>query len=159
MSTISFDIARKQGRNSILSRETLFRYLTFLASIVGIFSLALLLITALVNALGLKAADLSWYVCYLLIVLSPLLAFSWYCTKHQEVGKVATRTIGIIIGGALFGTFLLIIFILLDPQIAFVYFTFAILPTLIVWSYAQSQQKQSIYLSLASLPFSFPDIS
>ena len=151
MSTISFDIARKQGRNSILSRETLFRYLTFLASIVGIFSLALLLITALVNALGLKTADLSWYVCYLLIVLSPLLAFSWYCTKHQEVGKVATRTIGIIIGGALFGTFLLIIFILLDPQIAFVYFTFAILPTLIVWSYVQSQQKQSIYLSLAPI--------
>ncbi|HIJ13032.1 MAG TPA: hypothetical protein HA275_04805, partial [Halobacteriales archaeon] len=151
METTKFDIKRKQSSSSIFSREVLFHYLAFVASIVGILSLALLLATALFNALGLKTADLSWYLCYILIVLSPLLAFSWYCKRNPAVGKVATRAVGILVGGTLFGTLLLVIFILLDPQIAFLYFTFTVLPTSIVWFYARSHQKQSVYLSFSPL--------
>ena len=146
METTKFDIKRKQGSSSIFSREVLFHYLAFAASIVGILSLALLLATALFNAFGLKTADLFWYLCYILIVLLPLLAFSWYCKKNPAVGKVAIRAVGILVGGTLFGTLLLVIFILLDPQIAFLYFTFTVLPTSLVWFYARSQQKQSVYL-------------
>ncbi|HII52000.1 MAG TPA: phosphate ABC transporter permease PstA [Halobacteriales archaeon] len=151
METTKFDIKRKQHSSSIFSREVLFHYLAFAASIVGILSLALLLATALFNAFGLKTADLFWYLCYILIVLLPLLAFSWYCKKNPAVGKVAIRAVGILVGGTLFGTLLLVIFILLDPQIAFLYFTFTVLPTSLVWFYARSQQKQSVYLSFAPL--------
>ena len=145
----SLNIEKKKGVFSLFSRDVLFQHLAFISSIIGIVSLTLLLFTALFNALGLKHADILWYICFILTILIPLAFFTLYCTKNPEVGQVATRVFGILFGGILLGSFLFLIFLIFDPKIALNYLIFIILPTFLTWH--KFRYSKSLYLKFIPL--------
>jgi phosphate transport system permease protein len=106
------------------------------ASWLGIVVLAWLLFMVVVDAFGLAAASLDWYLGALVGFASPLvvyggvLARSYPTLRWTAIRATVIPPASLVFSGALF-----VLFLVFDPFLPFVYYTTGVIPALVVYWY------------------------
>src|SRR6056297_1791214 len=108
---------------------TVFKYLTFGASLVGIFALGVLLAYVFWDALGLDSAGTAWYLTYTVTLLAPLVGFLAYARDRPEVTAGALEVVGLTLaGGMLSFAAIIVLIVIAGPQVWFTYFLTVVAP-------------------------------
>jgi phosphate transport system permease protein len=111
------------------SKGIVFEYATFLASILGIASLAVLLAYVVWDAFGLEAAEPAWYALLLATVVVPTGGFIAYTRRDPLAGETALELASTAMAGVLGGFGLVAILdVIAGPQVWFAYFVTVIGP-------------------------------
>ncbi|MFB6117248.1 phosphate ABC transporter permease PstA [Halosegnis sp.] len=132
------------------ARGVVFEYVTFVASVFGIASLAVLLGYVVWDAFGLENAAPAWYGIFLLVVVGPVVGFLLYARRDPLASEVALEVTATALGGLLAGTALVIVLdIIAGPGVWFAYFLTVILPVAGLGLYAR--QSEAGWVGLAIL--------
>ena len=121
-------------------RGTVFRYVAMGASWLGIVVLAGLLLRVVVDAFGLTTAGPTWYTVYGVTVIVPLVALTALGLRDRTFGLVALRAVVVPVAGTFFAAALVVLFVVLNPQVLFTYYTTAILPGVLVFLWARRNE-------------------
>ncbi|EJN58702.1 phosphate ABC transporter permease PstA [Halogranum rubrum] len=130
----------------------LFEYLSLGASLLGILSLAALLVYVAVDAFGLEAADPLWFLIYFVTLVVPTLGFVGYGVKNRAVGTVGGTSLLYLLGGLAATLALSILFIIFDAQQWLLVYTVGVLPAALVYIYGRMKEWQQASL-LAPIVF------
>lgn len=123
-------------------RGVVFKYLSFLASVIGIVALGVLLAYVAWDAFGLDAAEPAWYGAFTLFVIAPNVAFLEYARRDPLAGHVALEHVSVALGGLLAGFGVLAILdIIAGPNVWLAYFATVLAPIagLLLYSRARSE--------------------
>ncbi|MDS0283637.1 phosphate ABC transporter permease PstA [Haloarcula onubensis] len=132
-------------------RGTVFRYLTFGASLVGILALGVLLAYVFWDALGLDTAGTTWYLTYTVTLLAPLLGFLAYARDKPEVTAGALELVGLTLaGGMLSFAAIIVLLVIAGPQVWFTYFLTVVAPVIGLFLYGQ-YDREATWVGLAML--------
>jgi phosphate transport system permease protein len=116
------------GRVSRL-KGVVFRYITFLASVVGVVALGILLAYVSWDAFGLDAAEPAWYGVLVAFVVAPAVGFLAYTKRNPLAGHVALELVSTFLGGLLGGFGVLAVLdIIAGPSVWFAYFVTVVAP-------------------------------
>ena len=96
------------GRVSRL-RGVVFRYAAFVASLIGIVSLAVLLVYVFWDAFGMDSAQTGWYAGFLALVVAPTVGFVLWARRNTVVGEVALELVATVAGGVQAGLALVVV--------------------------------------------------
>ena len=137
------------GRVSRL-RGIVFEYVTFLASIFGIASLAVLLSYVAWDAFGLEAAAPAWYGLLAVTVLLPVAGIGLYARRNPLVGEVALELFATAMGGTLAGFALVVVLLVIAGSGTwFAYFLTVAAPLAGLYLYGRVNEVR--WLGLAGL--------
>ena len=132
-------------------RGTVFKYLTFGASLVGILALGVLLAYVFWDALGLDSAGTAWYLTYTVALLAPLLGFLAYARDRPTVTAGALELVGFTLAGGLLSFAAIIVLIVIaGPQVWLTYFLTVIAPLIGLFLYGQ-YDREATWVGLAML--------
>jgi phosphate transport system permease protein len=121
-------------------KGTLFEYLSLGASLLGIVSLAALLVYVTVDAFGLEAADPLWFLVYFVTLVLPTLGFVGYGVKNRAVGRVGGSALLRLFGGMAATLAVSILFIIFDAQQWLLVYTVGVLPAAAVLLYGRLKE-------------------
>ncbi|MGM0371496.1 MAG: phosphate ABC transporter permease PstA [Halobacteriota archaeon] len=111
------------------------------ASWLGILVLAWLLFMVVVDAFGLPAASVGWYLGAAVGFGVPLLAYGAYIRRTRpELGWIAVRSTIIPPGGLVLAGALFILFLVFEPVHWLTYYTVAVLPAVAVYGHFASRE-------------------
>nr|WP_162412962.1 phosphate ABC transporter permease PstA [Haloarcula salina] len=128
-----------------------FKYVSFVASIVGILALGVLLAYVFWDALGLESAGTGWYLAYTGTLLVPLLAFFAYARTRPEVVAGAFELFSLTLAGVMLTVASVIILsIIASPAVWFAYFLTVVGPLLALFVYGQ-YEREATWVGLAML--------
>ncbi|WP_435097960.1 phosphate ABC transporter permease PstA [Halarchaeum sp. P4] len=134
-------------------KGAIFRYVAFVASIVGILSLAVLLAYVFWDALGLESAGMSWYATYLVTLVLPLAGFVFYVRTRPAVAKGAFELFSLTLAGLL-GTVaaVIVLSIIAGPTVWFAYFLTVVGPIAALFVYGR-YEPEATWVGIVSLGF------
>lgn len=131
------------GRVSRL-RGALFRYVTFVASLVGVVSLGVLLAYVFWDALGMDSAQPGWYAGFFLLVVAPFVGFVLRARTDAVAGEVALELFATVAGGIQGGFALVVVLdVIAGVDVWLSYFLTTIGPAVGVYLYGRLNRAAS----------------
>jgi len=123
-------------------RGRLFELATLLASLFGIVSLGVLLGYVFWDAFGLAAADLSWFVAFLVTVVAPVVGFVAYAQRRPMAGTVGVELVSTAMGGVLAGFALVAVLeVIAGSGVWFAYFATLVAPLGVLYVYGRVRRE------------------
>jgi phosphate transport system permease protein len=148
------DSVTDSGFDTISRRKgTVFEYLTFGSSVVGIVALAVLLAYVFWDAFGLQSAEPMWYGAFAIFVIAPVLGFVVFSQRHAVAGEVALELSATAMAGLLGGFGVVAVLeVILGPDVWFGYFVMVVAPLCGLYLYGRFY-SESNWIGIAMLGF------